>query len=295
MKIRTTGDRAAFMAISYTVVTLLAIICLVPFLMIVTGSFTAEEAIYRDDFRLIPKEWSLESYRLLLEGGVSLARAYQVTAVLTVVGTALSLLISSMTAYVLYRRDFPWRNKLSFFFYFTTLFSGGLVPWYILIAKYLNLRNNPLSMLIPGLVSVFNILIMRNFLKSIPDSLVESAKIDGANDFIIYLRIILPLSGPSLATVGLFIALNYWNEWYNAMLFMTKADYFPLQYYLYRTLNSMNFAAQAAAEAGVEVPIMPTQSFKLVMTVAATGPIIFLYPFVQRYFIKGITVGAVKG
>ena len=200
-----------------------------------------------------------------------------------------------MTAYVLYRRDFPWRNKLSFFFYFTTLFSGGLVPWYILIAKYLNLRNNPLSMLIPGLVSVFNILIMRNFLKSIPDSLVESAKIDGANDFIIYLRIILPLSGPSLATVGLFIALNYWNEWYNAMLFMTKADYFPLQYYLYRTLNSMNFAAQAAAEAGVEVPIMPTQSFKLVMTVAATGPIIFLYPFVQRYFIKGITVGAVKG
>ena len=295
MKIRTTGDRAAFMAISYTVVTLLAIICLVPFLMIVTGSFTSEEAIYRDGFRLIPKEWSLESYRLLLEGGVSLARAYQVTAVLTVVGTALSLLISSMTAYVLYRRDFPWRNKLSFFFYFTTLFSGGLVPWYILIAKYLNLRNNPLSMLIPGLVSVFNILIMRNFLKSIPDSLVESAKIDGANDFIIYLRIILPLSGPSLATVGLFIALNYWNEWYNAMLFMTKADYFPLQYYLYRTLNSMNFAAQAAAEAGVEVPIMPTQSFKLVMTVAATGPIIFLYPFVQRYFIKGITVGAVKG
>lgn len=295
MKIRTTGDRAAFMAISYTVVTLLAIICLVPFLMIVTGSFTAEEAIYRDGFRLIPKEWSLESYRLLLEGGVSLARAYQVTAVLTVVGTALSLLISSMTAYVLYRRDFPWRNKLSFFFYFTTLFSGGLVPWYILIAKYLNLRNNPLSMLIPGLVSVFNILIMRNFLKSIPDSLVESAKIDGANDFIIYLRIILPLSGPSLATVGLFIALNYWNEWYNAMLFMTKADYFPLQYYLYRTLNSMNFAAQAAAEAGVEVPIMPTQSFKLVMTVAATGPIIFLYPFVQCYFIKGITVGAVKG
>ena len=149
-------------------VTLLAIVCLVPFLMIVTGSFTAEEAIYRDGFRLIPKEWSLESYRLLLEGGVSLARAYQVTAVLTVVGTApfpADLLHDRLCAVP---QGFPLAQQALLFFYFTTLFSGGLVPWYILIAKYLNLRNNPLSMLIPGLVSVFNILIMRNFLKSIP-------------------------------------------------------------------------------------------------------------------------------
>ena len=295
VKIRMTSDRLVFMSIAYTVVILCAVVCVVPFVMIVTGSFTAEEAIYRDGFRLIPTEWSLASYKLLLQGGASLAKAYQVTVILTAVGASLSLLLSSMTAYVLYRRDFPWRNALSFYFYFTTLFSGGLVPWYILVAKYMGMRNNPAVMLIVGMMSVFNILIMRNFLKSIPDSIVESAKIDGANDMMIYLKIMLPLSGPSLATVGLFIALGYWNEWYTAMLFITQPEYFPLQYYLYRTLNSMNFAAQAAAEAGVAIPIMPTQSFKLVMTVAATGPIIFLYPFVQRYFIKGITIGAVKG
>ncbi|MCL2058030.1 MAG: carbohydrate ABC transporter permease [Oscillospiraceae bacterium] len=295
IKLRMSGDRIAFMAIAYSLVVFCAVVCVVPFLMIVTGSFTAEEAIYRDGFRLIPREWSLESYKLLIKGGVSLVKAYQVTAILTIAGTFLALMLSSMTAYVLNRKDFPWRNMFSFYFYFTTLFSGGLVPWYMLVAKYLNMRNNPSVMLIVSLLSVFNILIMRNFFKSVPDSIVESAKIDGANDMMIYLRIMLPLSGPSLATVGLFIALGYWNEWYNAMIFITRPEYFPLQYYLYRTLNSMNFAAQAAAEAGVEIPIMPTQSFKLVMTVAATGPIIFLYPFVQRYFIKGITIGAVKG
>ena len=295
IKIRLISDRFAFLCIAYTLVFLCAVICIVPFIMIVTGSFTAEEAIYRDGYRLIPNEWSLDSYKLLFDGGITLIRAYQVTSILTVAGTTISLLLSSMTAYVLYRKDFPWRNIFSFYFYFTSLFSGGLVPWYILIAKYLNLRNNPSVMLVTSMMSVFYILIMRNFFKSIPDSVVESAKIDGANDMIIYLKIMLPLSGPSLATVGLFIALGYWNEWYNAMIFINKSQYFPLQYYLYRTLTSMNFASQAAAEAGVALPVMPTQSFKLVMTVAATGPIILLYPFVQRYFIKGITIGAVKG
>ena len=284
-----------FQIFAHVIMIFIAFCSVAPFILLLSSSFTDDAALSVYGYSFFPPKFSTDAYDYLFTSSSAIFNAYGISAIVTVCGTICNLTLTTLYAYPLSRKDLPGRYFFAFFLFFTMLFSGGLVPWYILIAKYLNLRNNPLSMLIPGLVSVFNILIMRNFLKSIPDSLVESAKIDGANDFIIYLRIILPLSGPSLATVGLFIALNYWNEWYNAMLFMTKADYFPLQYYLYRTLNSMNFAAQAAAEAGVEVPIMPTQSFKLVMTVAATGPIIFLYPFVQRYFIKGITVGAVKG
>lgn len=294
-KIRKTPDRIAFLTCSTILIAIFALLCVLPFIMILTGSFTSEEAIFTDGYRIIPKQWSLEAYRILFKSPESILNAYKVTIIITVVGTGIGLFLTSMTAYVLYRKDFPWRNGFSFFFFFTTLFSGGLVPWYILLVKYMQLKNNPITLVLPALLSVFNILIMRNFMKSIPDSLVESAKIDGGGDFRIYLSVILPLSGPSLATVGLFIALGYWNEWYNAMLFLNDEAYFPLQYYLYRVLNSMNFAVQAAQNANIPLPKMPSESFKLVMTVAATGPIIFLYPFVQRYFIKGITIGAVKG
>lgn len=294
-KIKRSADRIAFLAISYVVLAILALACVLPFLMILSGSFTDEEAIFQDGYSLIPRRWSLEAYKILFDSPESILNAYKVTILITVTGTALGLLLTSMTAYVLYRKDFPWRNGFAFYFFFTTLFSGGLVPWYILLIKYMHLKNNPITMVLPALLSVFNILVMRNFMKSIPDSLVESAKIDGGGDFRIFCSVILPLSGPSLATVGLFIALGYWNEWYNAMLFLNDEEFFPLQYYLYRVLNSMNFAVQAAQNANIPLPKMPSESFKLVMTVAATGPIIFLYPFVQRYFIKGITVGAVKG
>ena len=295
VKLRMTGDMIAFNIISYVYIVFFACICLLPFLMILSGSFTAEESIFKDGYRIIPAKFSLEAYNLLLKSPDSLINSYVVTFIITIAGTALGLFCTSMTAYVLYRRDFPWRNQFAFFFFFTTLFSGGLVPWYTLIVRYLRLKDNPAVLILPGLFSVFYILIMRNFMKSIPDALIESAKIDGAGDFLMFRKIILPLSVPALATIGLFIALNYWNEWFNTMLFIDSRKYFPLQYYLYSVLNSMQFAALAAEKANVPLPQMPTQSYKLVMTVAATGPIIFAYPFVQRYFIRGITIGAVKG
>jgi len=294
-RIRMTGDKITFNIISYVYIVFFACICLLPFLMILSGSFTAEESIFKDGFRLIPLRFSLEAYKLLFKSANTLLNAYAVTIVITVAGTFLGLFLTSMTAYVLYRRDFPWRNQFAFFFFFTTLFSGGLVPWYVLMVKYLQMKDNPVSMILPGLFSVFYILIMRNFMKSLPDALIESAKIDGAGDFLMYRKIVLPLSVPPIAAIGLFIALNYWNEWFNAMLFIDNRNFFPLQYYLYNVLNSMQFAAVAAQKANVPLPQMPTQSYKLVMTVAATGPIIFAYPFVQRYFIQGITIGAVKG
>ena len=294
-RIRVASDTVTFNIISYIYIGFFAVACLLPFLMILSGSFTAEEAIFKDGYRLIPTRFSLAAYELLFKSPDSLINAYIVTITITLIGTFLGLFFTSMTAYVLYRRDFPWRNQLAFFFFFTTLFSGGLVPWYTLMVRYLQLKDNPIVLVLPGLFSVFYILIMRNFMKSIPDALVESAKIDGAGDFHMYIRIILPLSIPPLAAIGLFIALNYWNEWFNTMLFIDSRKYFPLQYYLYSLLNSMQFAALAAEKANIPLPQMPSQSYKLVMTVAATGPIIFAYPFVQRYFIKGITIGAVKG
>ncbi|MCL2060303.1 MAG: carbohydrate ABC transporter permease [Oscillospiraceae bacterium] len=293
--IRMGKDKIGFNVIAFIWVTFFGIVCLLPFVMILSGSMTAERSIFVDGYRIIPKDISFEAYGILFKSPDSLLRAYGVTATLTLVGCALGLFLTSMTSYVLFRKDFPWRNQFAFFFFFTTLFSGGLVPWYILIVRYLNLKDNPLILLLPGLFSVWYILIMRNFMKSIPDSLLESAKMDGANDFRMYINIVLPLSVPALATIGLFISLGYWNEWFNTLLFIDTESFYPLQYYLHRVLNSMNFAVQAAQHANIPLPQMPSEGFKLVMTVAATGPIIFAYPFVQRYFIRGITIGAVKG
>lgn len=294
-KIMPSTDKLIFYFLSFLAVSFVAAICLIPFVLIVSGSITKESSIFQDGYRIIPKEISFKGYEILTKSPDSLLQSYFITILITACGAALGLFFGSMTAYVLLRKDFLWRNAFAFFFFFTTLFSGGLVPWYILMVKYLGMKDNLIALLLPGLFNVFYILLMRNFMKSIPESIMESARIDGASDFTTYSRIVLPLSTPALATIGMFIALGYWNEWYSAMLFMDNDKYFPLQYYLYRILNSVNFAAAVAGKSNVPLPDMPTESFKLVMTVVSTGPILLLYPFIQKYFIRGITVGAVKG
>lgn len=291
-------DVAVFHVISYIVITIVALLCFIPFLVVVSGSFTAEQEILKQGFSLLPKEVSFEAYKMALKDPVSILRAYGVTISVTVIGTALGLFITAMTAYVLQRKDFEWRNKFSFFFYFTTLFSGGLVPWYILMVKYLHMKNSPLALILPLLLSVFNILVMKSYISSIPDALTEAAKIDGAGDFTIFIRVILPLIKPALATVGLFIALNYWNDWYNSMLFIQNEKLQSLQYFLYRIVNNIeaykNIIAQSGGAATVKMDL-PSESLKMALTVIVTGPIILVYPFVQRFFVSGITIGAVKG
>jgi putative aldouronate transport system permease protein len=289
------SDQKLFNVLSYALVTPFALICVIPFILILSGSLSTESLILRTGYGLIPKGFTISAYEMVFKIPQDIFNAYGVTIGLTVTGTLLGLFFISMTAYVLLRKSFRSRNFFAMFFYFTTLFSGGLVPWYILMLRYLNMRNSYLALLLPVLFSVFDLIIMRTYMKSIPDSLCESAIIDGANEFIIYTRIYLPLCKPVLATIGLFIALRYWNDWYNAMLFISDETMHPLQYYLYRTLNTMQTARMAAERAGVPIIEMPSQTFRLAMTVVATGPIIFLYPFLQRYFIRGITIGAVKG
>ena len=227
-------------------------------------------------------------------------RAYATTICLTAVGTVIGLLVQTMTAYVLSRKDFEWRNGFSFFFYFTTLFSGGLVPTYILYTQTLNLQDSYLALLLPLIFSVYNLLVMKSYISAIPDSLIDAAKIDGCGEVRTLFQVVLPLIKPALATVGLFIALAYWNDWYNAMLYIKSEERYPLQYFLYQQVNNIEsykklISSNAVSSAVVSSLSLPTQTLKMALTIVVTGPIILAFPIVQKYFVQGITIGAVKG
>ena len=284
-----------FIVLSYVVIGAFAFLCLFPFALMVSSSFMLESEIVADGYKLIPETWSLNSYRYLLTRSNQLVDSYLVTIFITAVGTTLGLFIMSMAGFVLNRKDFKYRNRIAFFFYFTTLFSGGLVPTYMLMVNTLGLKDSLWAMIFPGLVSAWSIFLMRNFMKSIPDSLYESAALDGAGDFRIYATIYIPLSVPSLATIGLFLALGYWNEWYNAMLYIESQAKIPLQLFLQRMINTTNISSLIARGVQIDTSELPTQSIKMATAVVATGPIILVYPFVQRYFIGGLTIGSVKG
>lgn len=294
---RVKRDRASIVVVifAYIFVSVFAILCLIPFIMMVSASFSTETTLMQSGIGLLPKDFSLEAYRIAFLSPKYLIGSYVVTILMVIFGTSIGLFFIAMTGYVLYRKDFFLRNQISFFIYFTTLFSAGLAPTYLWMTKYLGLKNNYMAVFLPLLMTPWLIILMKNFMKSIPYEIIESGKIDGAGDFGIFLSLVLPMLTPALATIGLFLALNYWNEWYNSMLYIPALDYKPLQYYLYRIVNEAAALRQSTAGANVAVGALPTQTLKMATAVLATGPIIFVYPFVQKYFISGITVGAVKG
>lgn len=295
-KIHMTGSTVAIKIISYVFIGFFSLMCLFPFVLLVSSSFTSERAIMEYGFRLWPKEFSTFAYKIIFENPKLILGSYVITIVITVVGTFIGLFLVAMTGYALQREDFPYGDKISFYIYFTTLFSGGLVPFYLLMTKYLRLKDSYLAVLLPSLMSPWLIILMKNFMKSIPHSITESAKIDGADDFTIFIRLILPMSKPALATIGLFLALGYWNEWYNSMLFLsTNVKYRPLQLFLYNMITKADYIRHSAASSNIELKDIPLESMKMATAVVAIGPVVLFYPFVQRYFIAGITVGAVKG
>lgn len=298
-KIKKGKDVILLNVIAYTFSSIIALMCLVPFVMILSASFSSEAAISANGFSILPQDFSLEAYRNVFKEPMVIVRAYATTILLTISGTAIGLLIQTMTAYVLSRKDFEWRNGFSFFFYFTTLFSGGLVPTYVLYTQTLNLKDNYLALLLPLVFSVYNLLIMKSYISGIPDTLIDAAKMDGCGEFKTLFRIIMPLIKPALATVGLFIALAYWNDWYNAMLYIKNEDMYPLQYFLYQKVNNIEaykkMIASNASASAVSAMTLPTQTLKMALTVVVTGPIILAFPLVQKYFVQGITIGAVKG
>lgn len=299
-KIKQGKDVLALNIIAYSITTIIALLCLIPFVMVISGSLSSEQAIANNGFSIFPQDFSLEAYKTVFKDPMVVIRAYATTICLTLVGTFCGLLMQTMTAYVLARKDFAWRNHFSFFFYFTTLFSGGLVPTYILYTNTLNLKDSYLALLLPLLFSVFNLLIMKSYIIAIPDTLFEAARIDGCGEFRTLFQICLPLIKPALATVGLFIALSYWNDWYNAMLYIKSEEKYPLQYFLYQQVNNIEAYKKLIASNLVSGDVLsamslPTQTLKMALTVVVTGPIILAFPFVQKYFVQGITIGSVKG
>ena len=241
----------------YILITIYALACIIPFLLIIGTSFTNEAIIHAEGVQLIPKGFSLEAYQMVTKNG-NIWKSYILTIVMTGVGTFLGLSIISMTGYALQRKDFPFRNAISFYIYFTSLFSAGLAPYYLLMTQTYHLKDSYLAVLLPLMMSPWLIILMKNFVKAIPHEITESGKIDGAGDMKIFTALILPMLKPALATIGLFLALSYWNEWYQSSLFLsTKVAIKPLQYTLYEVVNKIDALKNSVAGQFVNVVDIP--------------------------------------
>lgn len=293
-KVKKSKGEIVFDITVYTIATLFCIYCLFPFAIIIGSSFETEANFATYGFPIIPKDFTLKAYKMVL-GDSQIYKAYGVTIFSTAAGTLFSMFLTITMAYPLSLKKLKFRNVITFFVYFTMLFGGGLVPTYLLISKTLNMKNNILVLIIPVAFGAWNMFLMRNFFSGIPAELSESAYIDGANDIQILWKVILPVSVPGIATISLFYALMYWNQWFNAMLYIEDSSLFPLQYLLMRMLRNLEAMKEMARTTGVAVGDVPANSLRMATTVVAIGPIVLLYPYVQKYFTSGLTVGAIKG
>jgi len=274
-------------------------LCLLPFLLLISASLTKEQAIVQNGYSLLPSQFSLESYRYLLKEPKMIVNAYGMSVLITAVGTALSLLIMTMMAYPISRKDLPLRNPISFYIFFTMLFNGGLVPTYLMYTNIFHIKNTIIAYIVPGmLVSAFFVILIRTFFTmNIPGEVIESAKIDGAGEFAIFYRIVLPLSKPVLGTVGIFQVIHYWNDWFNGLIYITDSKLHSVQVLLNTILLNAQYLVtnlEAADQLG-EMADIPSHGLKMAIAVVGVIPILITYPFFQKYFAKGLTVGAVKG
>ncbi len=263
----------------------------------VSVSFSNERDVVVEGYRLIPKNFDLSAYKYVFETPDVILRAYGVTIFTTVVGTFFALLMMVMIAYPLSRRDLPGKRGISFILFFTMLFSGGLAASYIVISKYYGLSDNIFVYILPFAVSPWHIFMIRTFFAGVPEEMIESALLDGAGEYRILFQMVLPISTPVLATVGLMMALGRWNDWQTAMLYITDPKLISLQYFLQRILENLKVMQTQMIEAGstVDVSKIPGETARMAMAVIAAGPMIFIFPFIQKYFVKGLTVGSVKG
>lgn len=274
-------------------VVVIAILCLVPMVLMLMISFTDEAEIVRNGYSLIPQAFSLEAYKMLFENGKQMLNSYGITILVTVVGTIAATLITGMASFAISN---PWvknRDKLSMYFFIPMVFSGGMVPWYM-INKAIGLTDNLFALIIPTLIfNPFNMYLVRNYMKELPVSLLESAKLDGANDMVIAFRIYFPLSLPILATIALFYSIGYWNDWWNAIMLVSDIDLYPVQYFLLKLKSDSTMLSHMQRIGGSA--LQPSESLQMATGIITIGPIILVYPFLQRYFVKGLIVGSVKG
>lgn len=274
-----------------------ALICIIPVFLIIAVSFTSDNYIYTHGYSLFPKEISFTAYRYIFSDIEQILRSYMITTTVTVSGTVVSLWMNATMAYVISRKDYKASRFLAFYLFFTMLFHGGLVPTYILIANWLNMKDTLFALIIPALVSPWLILLLKGYFQDLPFALVESAKIDGASETRIFLKIIIPISKPALATVALFTVLAYWNDWWLSMLYIDNNKLVSLQYMLVRILQSIEFLNSELAQQNPNLPKtdIPSYSARMAMCLVAAGPMLCVFPFFQKYFSRGLTVGSVKG
>lgn len=281
----------------HIVLTLVALACLLPLLLVISASFMTDAEIAANGYSLFPRNATIEAYKYVFQKPKQLINSYGVTIFVTIVGTGVGLILTTMLAYGTARKDYPLARFTTFFVYMTLLFSAGLVPWYMMISGTLHLKNTIFALIVPYLVSPWFVMLMKGYLADIPSTIIEAAKIDGASEFKTFWRIVLPISKPGLATVGLFIMLMYWNDYYLSLMFIEKNNLTSLQFMLYRMMSNIDFLKTALAQMGgmLQGAELPAKSIRMAMCVLAAGPMLFVFPFFQKYFVKGITVGSVKG
>ncbi len=278
------------------VLTVISVLTILPLIYLISVSLSTDAGIVKYGYTLIPRSFTLEGYKFIFRVPRPIITGYVVSITVTVLGTALGLALSSTLAYVMSRKDYKYSRATTFYVFFTMLFNGGLVPTYIVMTKFLHVQNTIWGLIIPYSVSPWFTMIMKGFMETLPFEIVESAKIDGAGEFKTFARIVLPVVKPAIATVGLFYAFAYWNDWWLAMLYISKESLVPLQFLLYRTLSNLSYILNNMSSLlNVNMSNIPSESVRMGMAVIAAGPMLVLFPFFQKYFVKGLTVGSVKG
>ncbi len=291
----TWGDRI-FAILNYTFLAVVALLCLFPFWIMVVASFTDDKVLRKEGYLPWITKFSLEAFKYVFNGS-QIRTGYEVTIFVTVVGTISSVFVMSMLAYVMSIKRLKGRNAIAFYVFFTMIFIPGIVPWFITCRNLLHLKDNIWALILPMMVQPFWVFVLRNFFAALPTEIIESAYIDGASDFTVLFRIVLPLSTPVLATVGLFMAVAYWNDWFLGVMLLDFAPFRPLSIIILRMVNNAQAIADAMKQPGVSINLagLPSLAIRMATAAITIGPIILVYPFVQSYFVKGLTLGAIKG
>ncbi len=275
----------------------LVLCCVIPFLLMIMASFTDEAMLGKNGYNLFPEKFSLETYEYIFRSASTIFTGYGMTILVTVIGTTLNILMTVLFAYPLSRRDLPGRGFLSFFLFFTMLFNGGLVPTYMMYANTFHINNTIWALIVPNLLmNAFYVIMMRSyFTASIPESLIEAAKLDGASETRVLWKIVIPLSKPMMVTLILMVGLNYWNDWVNGLYYVSDQRLYTIQLILNNMISNINFLSQNASLFGATVIKLPTIGIRMGIAVIAVLPVMIIYPFLQKYFVKGIVIGGVKG
>jgi len=291
----TWGERI-FAILNYIFLAVVALLCLFPFWIMVVASLTDDKVLRMEGYLPWITKFSLEAFKYVFNGS-QIRTGYEVTIFVTVVGTISSLFVMSMLAYVMSIKRLKGRNAIAFYVFFTMIFIPGIIPWFITCRNLLHLKDNIWALILPMMVQPFWVFVLRNFFAALPTEIIESAYIDGASDFTVLFRIVLPLSTPVLATVGLFMAVAYWNDWFLGVMLLDFAPFRPLSIIILRMVNNAQAIEEAMKQPGVSMNLasLPTLGIRMATAAVTIGPIILIYPFVQRYFVKGLTLGAIKG